>query len=158
MVGFAGSSMCIVHADVTLTQSRVKVKGHEVMTVSPLWGDFWLRAQCAAFKLISSLLQCHVWVTEMQALVVLIQLSRRCFIFCYSRVRLQIISQKDDHCWIGELNGLRGWFPAKFVELLDERSKSYSSAGDDSVTETITDIVRGVYVFSGSLDICCTLL
>jgi len=74
------------------------------------------------------------------------------------RVRLQIISQKDDHCWIGELNGLRGWFPAKFVELLDERSKSYSSAGDDSVTETITDIVRGVYVFSGSLDICCTLL
>jgi hypothetical protein len=59
-------------------------------------------------------------------------------------VNLQIISQKDDHCWIGELNGLRGWFPAKFVELLDERSKSYSSAGDDSVTETITDIVRGV--------------
>lgn len=57
------------------------------------------------------------------------------------------MSQKDDHCWIGELNGLRGWFPAKFVELLDERSKSYSSAGDDSVTETITDIVRGVYVF-----------
>jgi len=65
---------------------------------------------------------------------------------------LQIISQKDDHCWIGELNGLRGWFPAKFVELLDERSKSYSLAGDDSVTETITDIVRGVYVFSSSLD------
>jgi len=62
-------------------------------------------------------------------------------------MRLQIISQKDDHCWIGELNGLRGWFPAKFVELLDERSKSYSSAGDDSVTETITDIIRGVYVF-----------
>ena len=58
---------------------------------------------------------------------------------------LQVISQKDDHCWIGELNGLRGWFPAKFVELLDERSKNYSSAGDDSVTETITDIVRGVY-------------
>jgi len=59
---------------------------------------------------------------------------------------VQIISQKDDHCWIGELNGLRGWFPAKFVELLDERSKSYSLAGDDSVSETVTDIVRGVYV------------
>lgn len=55
----------------------------------------------------------------------------------------QIISQKDEHCWVGELNGLRGWFPAKFVELLDERSKHYSSAGDDSVTETITDLVRG---------------
>ncbi|XP_062614962.1 small G protein signaling modulator 3 homolog isoform X1 [Saccostrea cucullata] len=56
---------------------------------------------------------------------------------------ITIISQKDEHCWVGELNGLRGWFPAKFVELLDERSKHYSSAGDDSVTETITDLVRG---------------
>ncbi|KAI5748436.1 hypothetical protein M8J77_025503 [Diaphorina citri] len=56
---------------------------------------------------------------------------------------ITIISQKDEHCWIGELNGLKGWFPAKFVELLDERSKQYSLAGDDSVTETITDLVRG---------------
>lgn len=55
----------------------------------------------------------------------------------------QIISQKDEHCWVGELNGLRGWFPAKFVELLDERSKQYTSAGDDSITENITDLVRG---------------
>lgn len=36
---------------------------------------------------------------------------------------ITIISQKDEHCWVGELNGLRGWFPAKFVDLLDERSK-----------------------------------
>ncbi|KAK9723231.1 Variant SH3 domain [Popillia japonica] len=56
---------------------------------------------------------------------------------------ITIISQKDEHCWIGELNGLRGWFPAKFVELLDERSKQYSSAGDDSISETVTDLVRG---------------
>ncbi|XP_033630050.1 small G protein signaling modulator 3 homolog isoform X3 [Asterias rubens] len=56
---------------------------------------------------------------------------------------ITIISQKDEHCWVGELNGLRGWFPAKFVELLDERSKQYTSAGDDTVTETITDLVRG---------------
>ncbi|XP_064478602.1 small G protein signaling modulator 3 homolog [Ornithodoros turicata] len=56
---------------------------------------------------------------------------------------ITIVSQKDEHCWIGELNGLRGWFPAKFVDLLDERSKQYSSAGDDSVTEAITDLVRG---------------
>ena len=55
----------------------------------------------------------------------------------------QIISQKDEHCWVGELNGLRGWFPAKFVELLDERSKNYSLAGDDGVSEAITDLVRG---------------
>ncbi|XP_060537274.1 small G protein signaling modulator 3 homolog isoform X2 [Cylas formicarius] len=57
---------------------------------------------------------------------------------------ITVVSQKDEHCWIGELNGLRGWFPAKFVELLDERSKQYSSAGDDSISETITDLVRGV--------------
>ncbi|XP_026550617.1 small G protein signaling modulator 3 isoform X3 [Notechis scutatus] len=56
---------------------------------------------------------------------------------------ITIISQKDEHCWVGELNGLRGWFPAKFVEILDERSKEYSVAGDDSVTEAITDLVRG---------------
>ncbi|XP_050420566.1 small G protein signaling modulator 3 homolog isoform X2 [Adelges cooleyi] len=56
---------------------------------------------------------------------------------------ITIISRKDEHCWVGELNGLRGWFPAKFVELLDERSKQYSIAGDDSVSEIITDLVRG---------------
>uniref|UniRef100_T1PHB3 Small G protein signaling modulator 3 n=1 Tax=Musca domestica TaxID=7370 RepID=T1PHB3_MUSDO len=56
---------------------------------------------------------------------------------------ITIISQKDEHCWVGELNGLRGWFPAKFVELLDERSKQYTSAGDDAISETVTDLVRG---------------
>ncbi|XP_048575778.1 small G protein signaling modulator 3 homolog isoform X3 [Nematostella vectensis] len=56
---------------------------------------------------------------------------------------ITIISQKDEHCWVGELNGLRGWFPAKFVQILDERSKEYSTAGDDSVSETVTDLVRG---------------
>ena len=29
---------------------------------------------------------------------------------------ITIISEKDEHCWVGEVNGLRGWFPAKFVE------------------------------------------
>ncbi|PAA68260.1 hypothetical protein BOX15_Mlig024744g4 [Macrostomum lignano] len=58
---------------------------------------------------------------------------------------ITVISMRDEHCWVGELNGLRGWFPAKFVELLDERSKDYSSAGDDSVNEGITDLVRGVF-------------
>ncbi|KAG8239523.1 hypothetical protein J437_LFUL016640 [Ladona fulva] len=38
---------------------------------------------------------------------------------------------------------LLGWFPAKFVELLDERSKQYSCAGDDSVSQAVTDLVRG---------------
>ena len=36
-----------------------------------------------------------------------------------------------------------GWFPAKFVTILDERSKLYCPAGDDSVTEGIADLVRG---------------
>ncbi|TRY65366.1 hypothetical protein DNTS_013771, partial [Danionella cerebrum] len=56
---------------------------------------------------------------------------------------ITIVSQKDEHCWVGELNGLRGWFPAKFVEVLDERSKEYSLAGDDTVTEAVNDLVRG---------------
>ncbi|XP_014255014.1 small G protein signaling modulator 3 homolog [Cimex lectularius] len=56
---------------------------------------------------------------------------------------ITIISQNDEDCWVGELNGLRGWFPAKFVQVLDERSKQYTFAGDDSVSETITDLVRG---------------
>lgn len=56
---------------------------------------------------------------------------------------VNVLSMRDEHCWLGELNGLQGWFPAKFVELLDERSKSYSWAGDDAVSEEITGLVRG---------------
>ena len=57
---------------------------------------------------------------------------------------MQMVSMTDEHCWVGELKGEKGWFPAKFVELLDERSKDYSMAGDDSVSGDITDLVRGV--------------
>ncbi len=56
---------------------------------------------------------------------------------------ITIISERDEHCWVGELNGLRGWFPAKFVELLDERNKDYCVAGDDRVIPFINDLVRG---------------
>ncbi|CAF0786350.1 unnamed protein product [Adineta steineri] len=56
---------------------------------------------------------------------------------------LKILSMNDEHCWIGELNGKHGWFPAKFVQLVDERSKLYSLAGDDSINENISDLVRG---------------
>jgi len=56
---------------------------------------------------------------------------------------LKILSMSDEHCWIGELNGKHGWFPAKFVQLVDERSKLYTLAGDDSVNEFISDLVRG---------------
>ena len=56
---------------------------------------------------------------------------------------ITILSQRDEHCWVGELHGHIGWFPAKFVQIVDERSKQYSSAGDDNVNTTITDLVRG---------------
>ncbi|CAD5118292.1 DgyrCDS7006 [Dimorphilus gyrociliatus] len=58
---------------------------------------------------------------------------------------ITIISKWDEHIWIAELNGVRGWIPAQFVELLDERSKSYSCAGDDSVSEAITDLIIPIY-------------
>lgn len=57
---------------------------------------------------------------------------------------ITVFSVKDDHCWVGELNGVAGWFPAKFVQLVDERNgKKYSCAGDDSVDERVRDLIRG---------------
>lgn len=56
---------------------------------------------------------------------------------------ITIINEKDEHCWIGQLNGRFGWFPAKFVELLDERDLDYSIAGDDRIVPFINDLVRG---------------
>lgn len=56
---------------------------------------------------------------------------------------ITVVSSEDEHCWVGELNGSRGWFPAKFVELLDERGKNYSPAGDDGVDRRIIQLVRG---------------
>lgn len=36
---------------------------------------------------------------------------------------ITVICEKDEHCWVGEVNGLRGWFPAKFVEVIFFYSK-----------------------------------
>jgi hypothetical protein len=59
---------------------------------------------------------------------------------------ITILSTKDDHCWIGELNNKKGWFPSRFVSLIDERNgKVYSAAGDDSINERIRDLVRGEF-------------
>lgn len=57
---------------------------------------------------------------------------------------INVLDMHDEHCWLGEIpgSGLRGWFPAKLVELLDERSKRYSPAGDDSVYEAAGNLVR----------------
>lgn len=56
---------------------------------------------------------------------------------------ITIINDKDEHCWVGELDGKIGWFPAKFVEKLNERDRNYCAAGDDSVVPFINDLVRG---------------
>uniref|UniRef100_A0A0X3NUK9 RUN and TBC1 domain-containing protein 3 n=1 Tax=Schistocephalus solidus TaxID=70667 RepID=A0A0X3NUK9_SCHSO len=55
---------------------------------------------------------------------------------------ITVLDMHDEHCWLGELNSLRGWFPAKLVELLDERSKCYTPAGDDTVYPDIGHLVR----------------
>lgn len=54
---------------------------------------------------------------------------------------IKIISKKDEHCWIGSVNGEQGWFPSKFVEVLDERTKTYCPAGDASVNSSIIKLV-----------------
>ncbi|KAK6061799.1 RUN domain protein [Cooperia oncophora] len=56
---------------------------------------------------------------------------------------ITIICEKDEHCWVGEVNGLRGWFPAKFVEVVDERGKNYTVYGDEAVSPEITEYIRG---------------
>lgn len=38
---------------------------------------------------------------------------------------ITILSDKEEHCWIGEVNGESGWFPAKFVEVLDFHLKIF---------------------------------
>uniref|UniRef100_A0A0N5A5W9 RUN and TBC1 domain-containing protein 3 n=1 Tax=Parastrongyloides trichosuri TaxID=131310 RepID=A0A0N5A5W9_PARTI len=64
---------------------------------------------------------------------------------------ISIINDKDEHCWIGELNGRRGWFPAKFVELINEIGKSYCSYGDESVNEVVCRIVREHFMMAISI-------
>uniref|UniRef100_A0A5S6PZI2 RUN and TBC1 domain-containing protein 3 n=1 Tax=Trichuris muris TaxID=70415 RepID=A0A5S6PZI2_TRIMR len=55
---------------------------------------------------------------------------------------ITVISRKDEHCWIGEIKGVRGWFPAKFVELLSEQLRDYSSVQDDPDSEKVENVVR----------------
>uniref|UniRef100_A0A1I7ZVY2 RUN and TBC1 domain-containing protein 3 n=1 Tax=Steinernema glaseri TaxID=37863 RepID=A0A1I7ZVY2_9BILA len=54
-----------------------------------------------------------------------------------------VIDEKDEHCWVGEVNGLRGWFPAKFVEIVDDRGKNYSVYGDEAINSEVTELIRG---------------
>ncbi|KRX98926.1 Small G protein signaling modulator 3 [Trichinella pseudospiralis] len=65
--------------------------------------------------------------------------------FCKNDI-IEVLSRRDEHCWIGELNGRRGWFPAKFVELVDDQLRDYSfplvDDDDDDFAEKITKLVR----------------
>ena len=54
-------------------------------------------------------------------------------------VRTYSIFSSFVFCSIQELNFI--YF--SLYQLIDERSKQYSSAGDDKVNQTITDLVRG---------------
>ena len=55
---------------------------------------------------------------------------------------ITVLSEKDDDCWIGQLNDKQGWFPAKLVQVLQENCK-YSPAGDEQVNSFITQLIRG---------------
>ena len=59
-----------------------------------------------------------------------------------------ISDERDEHCWIGELDGRRGWFPAKFVQLIDERGKDYCARGDEAVCPRIAELARGPLAFA----------
>ncbi|KRZ92591.1 Small G protein signaling modulator 3, partial [Trichinella sp. T8] len=76
--------------------------------------------------------------------------------FCKNDL-VEVLSRRDEHCWIGELNGRRGWFPAKFVQLVDDQLRDYSTFpsvveteddddddnnDDNDFTEKITKLVR----------------
>ncbi|CAJ0921100.1 unnamed protein product, partial [Mesorhabditis belari] len=56
---------------------------------------------------------------------------------------ITIICEKNEDCWVGEVNGLRGWFPAKFVEIVDEGNKNYTVYGDEVISPEITEYIRG---------------
>ncbi|KAI6218839.1 RUN and TBC1 domain-containing protein 3 [Aphelenchoides fujianensis] len=55
---------------------------------------------------------------------------------------ITILSEREEHCWVGELNGFRGWFPAKFVKVVEEGGKGYCIWGDESITPRIGYLVR----------------
>ena len=62
---------------------------------------------------------------------------------------ITIVSQRDEHCWVGEINGLTGWFPAKLVQVLDERryEKLYMKLNFKSIQLNIDALINIYYVF-----------
>ena len=55
---------------------------------------------------------------------------------------MRVVARADDHCWVGEFNGAVGWFPARFVQLLEEGRVEYSRAGDDRVGGAVAELAR----------------
>uniref|UniRef100_A0A0N5C9I4 RUN and TBC1 domain-containing protein 3 n=1 Tax=Strongyloides papillosus TaxID=174720 RepID=A0A0N5C9I4_STREA len=64
---------------------------------------------------------------------------------------ITIINDKDEHCWIGEMKNRRGWFPAKFVEIINETGKSYCSYGDETINEDVCRIIREHFMIAISI-------
>ena len=62
---------------------------------------------------------------------------------------ITIVSQRDEHCWVGEINGLTGWFPAKLVQVLDERryAKLYMKLNFKAIIPNIDALINIYYVF-----------
>ncbi|CAK9299698.1 unnamed protein product [Gordionus sp. m RMFG-2023] len=56
---------------------------------------------------------------------------------------ISILNSKDDHCWLGEMNGVRGWFPSAYIKLIKESFKISCAAGDDSIHEMVAHLIRG---------------
>jgi hypothetical protein len=56
---------------------------------------------------------------------------------------VRLLDERDEHCWIGQIGQRVGWFPAKFVRVLDETNGEYMAAGDDSVDTLINNLIRG---------------
>ncbi|KAL3108857.1 hypothetical protein niasHT_015033 [Heterodera trifolii] len=67
---------------------------------------------------------------------------------------ITIVSEKDEHCWLGELDGRRGWFPAQFVKVIDERGTDYCARGDEMVCARIAELVRGPLAFAFHQILC----
>jgi hypothetical protein len=58
---------------------------------------------------------------------------------------ITILNQKDDHCWVGNLDGKKGWFPAKFVKIVEEKGQLYCPFGDENIAPKIGELIRSAF-------------
>lgn len=58
---------------------------------------------------------------------------------------ITIVSDKDEHCWVGQLNNVKGWFPSKFVRIVEEKGQLYCPFGDENIAPKIGELVRNSF-------------